>query len=341
MKLGIDPKVDYAFKFLFGNEQNTQPLIHLLHAVLNPTPEEQIAEVQILNPFSAKMAMDEKLSILDIKARDQSGRYFNVEMQMLAKPGLRQRIPYYWARLYVDQLESGQDYQLLKPTISVCFVDGVLFPAVPAYDLAFRLMDPTHGVVLTEDLAIHFFELPKFRLTAQELATPLDLWLYFLRHAEGLDPGSLPGSLQTMEIQQAMEVLTMLAQVDIQKELYEGRIKVRRDELMTERWVAEARADLERAQAELQRAQADAVRAQADAEQARAAEEQARAAEEQARAAAATAHSEGMARGALIGQIQLVEKLLRREPTPQADLEAMGLEALEALLAQLERELPA
>ncbi len=48
-----------------------------------------------------------------------------------------------------------------------------------------------------------------------------------------------------------------------------------------------------------------------------------------------------MARGALIGQIQLVEKLLRREPTPQADLEAMGLEALEALLAQLERELPA
>jgi hypothetical protein len=37
MILGIDPKVDYAFKRLFGREQNVALLISLLNAVLQPT----------------------------------------------------------------------------------------------------------------------------------------------------------------------------------------------------------------------------------------------------------------------------------------------------------------
>jgi predicted transposase/invertase (TIGR01784 family) len=105
MMLGIDPKVDYAFKWLFGNQKNTSILIHLLHAILNPAPDEQIVEIQILNPINDKMALDEKLSILDIKVRDQLGRQFNIEMQMLATATLKQRILYYWGKLYTEQLQ--------------------------------------------------------------------------------------------------------------------------------------------------------------------------------------------------------------------------------------------
>ena len=287
MILGIDPKVDYAFKWLFGNQKNTSILIHLLHAILNPAPEEQIVEIQILNPFNDKMALDEKLSILDIKARDQLGRQFNIEMQMLATANLKQRILYYWGKLYTEQLQSGQNYNLLKPTISICFVDGLLFPAVPEYHLWFQLISPQKGVVLTDHLRIHFFELPKFQRPLEALTTPLEAWLYFLRYAEDLNPESLPEPLDTPEIRQAMEVLMMLARVDIQKEIYEGRIKARRDERM--RLI-------------------DTL-------------------------------AEGRAEGVLIGRIEFAQKLLRREVTPRAALEAMPLEALEALAVQLEREL--
>lgn len=55
-----------------------------LDAVLQPATGQGIESLEILNPFNDKEALDEKLSILDIKARDQSGRQFNVEMQMLA-----------------------------------------------------------------------------------------------------------------------------------------------------------------------------------------------------------------------------------------------------------------
>ena len=42
-----------------------------------------ISAGRVLNPYSEKMALDDKLSILDIKARDNQGRLFNVEMQMV------------------------------------------------------------------------------------------------------------------------------------------------------------------------------------------------------------------------------------------------------------------
>src|SRR5437870_7611233 len=127
----IDPKVDFAFKHVFGREENKSLLIHLLHAVLQPPPQQQISTVEILNPFNDKDALDDKLSILDIKARDQSGRQFNVEMQLLCYGAFRQRALYYWARLHQGQLQEGMDYQTLRPTLAICFVDSPLFPEIP------------------------------------------------------------------------------------------------------------------------------------------------------------------------------------------------------------------
>jgi predicted transposase/invertase (TIGR01784 family) len=90
---GIDPKVDYAFKRLFGREPNRALSIHLLNAVLAPPPRGRVVDLDLLNPFNDKDRLDDKLSILDVKARDQTGRQFNVEMQLLASRYFRQRVP--------------------------------------------------------------------------------------------------------------------------------------------------------------------------------------------------------------------------------------------------------
>src|SRR5262249_33660393 len=121
MILGIDPKVDYAFKHLFGPESTRPILTDLVDCVLNPAPGHHIREIELLNPFNPKEALDDKLSILDIKARDQSGRQFNIEMQLLAFPYYEKRILYYACKLYQQQLHQGQEYVELKPTISISF----------------------------------------------------------------------------------------------------------------------------------------------------------------------------------------------------------------------------
>ena len=87
-------------------------MIDLLNAVLAATLEEPIASVEILNPFTDKTSIDDKLSILDVKARDGSGRLFNVEMQMRVNSAhaVQCAALYYWAGVYREQLGEGEDY---------------------------------------------------------------------------------------------------------------------------------------------------------------------------------------------------------------------------------------
>ena len=67
------PCVDYAFKKVFGSGKlNTSVLMDLLDAVLKPPPERRIVALQVLNPFNEKDSLDDKLSILDIKAQDEA-----------------------------------------------------------------------------------------------------------------------------------------------------------------------------------------------------------------------------------------------------------------------------
>lgn len=103
-----DPKVDFAFKHVFAREQNKPLLISLLDAVLQPEAGQNIESLELLNPFNDREALDEKLSILDIKARDQNGRQFNVEMQMLAYGAFRQRALYYWGQAAPRAVTQGE-----------------------------------------------------------------------------------------------------------------------------------------------------------------------------------------------------------------------------------------
>lgn len=229
MKTQIDPKVDYAFKHVFGREESQPALISLLDAIFAPAAGGNIASLELLNPFNDKEALDDKSSILDIKARDQSGRQFNVEMQLLAYGAFRQRALYYWARLHQGQLKKGKDFRLLRPTIAVCFVDTPLFPELDDYHLTFELREQRHHTAFTDQMAVHILELTKFRKTVEELTTPLDRWLYFLRHAEELDVDVLPRALDVPELRWALGDLMMISHSKLDRERYESRLKMQRD----------------------------------------------------------------------------------------------------------------
>jgi len=76
----INPRVDFAFKLIFGSEQNKDILISLLNSILEDYQERPIASIEILNPFGSKEHERDKLTILDIRARDDKGEFYNIEM---------------------------------------------------------------------------------------------------------------------------------------------------------------------------------------------------------------------------------------------------------------------
>jgi hypothetical protein len=44
MIIGIDPKVDYAFKHLFGRDATRLLLIHAINSVLGPAPGHEVRD---------------------------------------------------------------------------------------------------------------------------------------------------------------------------------------------------------------------------------------------------------------------------------------------------------
>lgn len=235
MKPEVDPTVDYAFKRIFGSEATKAVLIHLLNAVLRPSAGEEVEEVEIQNPFNEKDFEQDKLTVVDIKARDRKGRWFLVEMQVAAPPTYPPRLLYYWSAVYTGQLKEGEEFDKLQPVISIAFLDSRRFPKRPAYHHVFTLRDQTGEVMLTEHLQIHFIELPKFGLTAEQLTTPLEVWCYFLKHAQELDTDSLPQTLDIPPVRQAMEVLNVMSHDTEERERYRMRLKARRDRADDER----------------------------------------------------------------------------------------------------------
>ncbi|MDR3123177.1 MAG: Rpn family recombination-promoting nuclease/putative transposase [Treponema sp.] len=63
------PKVDIAFKLLFGDERSKNILTDFLKAVLPDLAEEEFEELTIVDPHLKREFIDDKLEILDVKAR--------------------------------------------------------------------------------------------------------------------------------------------------------------------------------------------------------------------------------------------------------------------------------
>lgn len=301
---GIDPRVDYAFKKVFGSEANVPLLADLLHAVLKPA--RRIVHLQILNPFNDKDAADDKLSVLDIRARDELGRNYNVEMQLFGSHVHLQRILYYWAVLHGDQLREGDNYTKLRTTISIAIVNSVLFPEVPDYHLDFQLRESGHPqLIFSSQLSIHLLELPKFQKSADQVSDPLDVWCYFLTHGNELDTACLPKTMQTPVVRQAMEVLDMLSKNDVERERYRARLKWERDQTA---FIDEARAEGR---------------------------------EEGAREGKKEGLKEGSEKGAWIGRIQAFQELLGMPLSAKDELDALAIDELQARARNLDQQIRA
>ena len=225
----IDPTVDFACKMLLGDPAHSRLTIHFLNAVLRP--QSPIVEVEYLNPIVLQEFDLDKLAILDILARDDRGRRFDIEVQR-TKPGwLPQRLTYYAATQLVEQIGEGDSYHKLCPSIGICILNAKLFPNVATYHQAFRLRSQD-GLELTDCLEIHTLELPKYHRASNNVRVidPLDQWMDFFRNAAGSTRDDLMKRLTSPIFEEAIGVLEMISRTPEQRRLYNARLKCELDE---------------------------------------------------------------------------------------------------------------
>jgi predicted transposase/invertase (TIGR01784 family) len=250
MKHRIDPKIDCVFKALLGSDENRNLLVHFLNAVLAKELKAPIEDVEILNPYNDKEFVDDKLSIVDVKARDTEGRLFQVEIQLVQYGHLASRIVYGWADIYAQQLQSGVDYAELKPTYSIWLLDDTLISTDADYVHSYKLRDE-RGQALNDHGGIWLFEIEKFN--AQNVASEEQRWIRFLKEGELLDDQTLPEWMFTKEMEQAMTTLRKFSEKERDYHEYQARQNFVREQRTIQK---ELEGALEREKAALEREQA-------------------------------------------------------------------------------------
>jgi predicted transposase/invertase (TIGR01784 family) len=187
----INPKLDYAFKKIFGSEQSHDILISFLNAMLYEG-QDKIKSIEIIDPYLAPKLRGIKDTYVDVKATihndENESTTVIIEMQVLNVEGFEKRILYNASKAYSTQLDIGEDYMDLEPVIALTITDFEMFPELEKLTSRFILKEKTY---LTDypiyDIELVFIELPKFKKTLEELDSLTDKWLYFLKTARKLE----------------------------------------------------------------------------------------------------------------------------------------------------------
>ena len=242
----LNPRVDFAFKKIFGAEENKDLLISFINSVI--LEKDPIVEVTLLNPYNSVNFKGDKGSILDIKAKDSKGIYYDIEMQVSDEGDYDKRALNYWAETYTGQIGAGQDYSLLRKTIGIHILNFNCIPETPKYNNKFIIKEADSGIHFFQDFVIYTIELEKFikgtdenlNLLLPHIKTGLDRWSTFLTKAPNLDRNNLPKELSDDPcIKKALNVLNTLSLNKEEREIYEEHLKWLRLETSTIKKVEE------------------------------------------------------------------------------------------------------
>lgn len=227
----INPRVDIAFKKIFGVEENKDLLISLINSIVGP--EDQVSEVTLLNPYNEKSFLRDKLSILDIKAKNTEGKRFNIEMQITDTADYDKRAMYYWAKIYTEQLKVSENYTKLEKAIGIHILNFTSIPELDKYHNVFHITEKDTGYSYFKDLELHTIELTKFIDNTDEnlleiaakVNNALDIWSAFLMRNDLLNPDNLPQELDDKNLKKAINVLNVMNFSDEEREVYEDKRK--------------------------------------------------------------------------------------------------------------------
>ena len=220
----LDPKLDVVFRALFANPHNTDMLISLLNDILDLTGDDLIETVELLPSQGQQRSLDDKDIMLDLLVRDGRGRRYAVEMQMRNHRAFPERIVYYTARGFIEQLRISEPYDVLRPLVQIVFTDFVLFPAVLDWRERFRLRGDSSDQVFSDLLSIVLVQLPLLRARPSAGLTPAEQWGVFLKEGTRMRTQTADQPWMRPILRKALDELERLGADPDTRALYNARL---------------------------------------------------------------------------------------------------------------------
>lgn len=219
---------DIVFKRVFSKEGNEDILKALLEAIL----EIPIRDVVVKNPELPRNLYESKAGILDVKVEIDKNIICNIEMQVKDLKNMDKRSTYYMSRILSDELKKNEKYTEVKNTIVINLLNFEFYKRNSYHSIAHMKFEKTkenafidlgyqnEDEIATQDLEMHFIEIPKFVKKNPEANTKLEQWLWLIA---GREEKLEMAKKENKEIKKAMDIIDEMSMDEKEWELYQSR----------------------------------------------------------------------------------------------------------------------
>ena len=172
---------DVLFKYVFGREERKNITIAFINAVLGCEEDNAVVDLRFAERTVDPNGPEDKTTVLDIFCIGRDGTQFNIEVQVQNMHNMERRTLYYWAQLYRDSIKKGADYDALRRTVTINLLAYSFLPQ-PGFHNMYGLYDIRTQHRLTEDIEIHFLELPKVTRKDLREMRRLEKWMAYFEN---------------------------------------------------------------------------------------------------------------------------------------------------------------
>ena len=221
---------DYAFKRVFGVEENKDILQNLLECILD-IPPENIAGLELLDKEFHKDSISDKTGVLDVKLRLKNNTIIDIEIQNRWNIEFAQRTIFYWAKMYTENLKTGEVYTKLPKCITINIV-GEGFDLNNLLHSEYNVVEKHLNDRLSDELEIHFLNLAKVKeqdenTESDEKKKKLYNWLKFIETDDEEVRKML--AQESPMMRKANATIEIMEMSPKEKWLYENRMKYEHD----------------------------------------------------------------------------------------------------------------
>ena len=221
------PKMDIIFQAIFGEVGSENITKDFLEKIL----KRKIEKISLdKNPILRRELKDDKLGVLDIVTELEGKEKCNIEMQLIDKNNIIERMLYYWSKMYTRQIKAGDDYNKLEKTIVILIADfNIKGLEEVEYHSTWKIIE-TNSVkklILTDKFEFDIIELSKINGREDEKDQLLD-WLIFLENPES--ERVIRKMEENENLKEAVEKLDRISEDEKMQRIIELREKAIRDE---------------------------------------------------------------------------------------------------------------
>ncbi len=222
------PTNDYIFKRIFGYVGNENITKNLLESILKI----KINSVSLDgNTILEKDLASDKIGILDVKAILENKIPCDIEIQVVPFDNITKRLLFYWSKLYLKTINSGDSYDNLQKAIVILIADFDFkkidnLKNINDYHTKWQITaDSSTKHILTDAFEIHTISLKLvekyFKKSYNKDDKNLIRWLKFIKEPELLEEIDM----ENVNIKEAKEQLDELKKSKYEQELAEYRMK--------------------------------------------------------------------------------------------------------------------